>query len=155
MMCKISIAVDDNRWSQKPELIEIARKVLKSLASYYHVQHKSVSVLLTHKDEMQALNQQWRGKMSSTNVLAFSAAGGLEGRTLGDIAVSYDHVCDVSAHGKSEKDYFAHMLVHAFLHLMGYDHENDAQASVMEGEETQRLVDLGFAHPYEDVPPGG
>lgn len=151
MKRKISVAVSDKRWSQNPDAMKVANRVLRYLVADYRVSHKSVGLLLTNKEEMQSLNQQWRGKNASTNVLAFCAASGFEDYILGDIAVSYDHVQDAVKCGKSENSHFAHLLVHAFLHLMGYDHEEDEQARVMETEETRCLLDLGFASPYADI----
>lgn len=111
-----------------------------------------VSVLLTDDEAQQELNKKWRGKDSSTNVLSFpqfepfSPLFGL----LGDISLAYETVaCEAEEMGKSFEDHFTHLIVHAILHLVGYDHETDEEALVMEGLETKILNDIGVENPYD------
>lgn len=101
--------------------------------------------------EQQVLNQQWRQIDKPTNVLSFpqiepfSAVVGL----LGDITLARETLEREAADlGVSFTDHFTHLVVHGFLHILGYDHLEEEQALVMEGLETQILATLGIADPY-------
>jgi probable rRNA maturation factor len=110
-----------------------------------------VSILLTDDAEQQELNQQWRGKDSSTNVLSFPQIepfAPLVG-LLGDITVARETVeREAVDQGVTLDDHFTHLVVHGFLHLLGYDHMNDAEALQMESLETQIMASLGVDDPY-------
>lgn len=107
-----------------------------------------VCVMLADAAELRRLNREHRGIDKATNVLAFQApvsAGGF----LGDIAVAYEVAAEESeAEGKSLADHTAHLLTHGLLHLLGYDHMNDADAERMEARERTILASLGIADPY-------
>ena len=138
----ISIVIADERW--EPFLERTVRSVLRYACAALSVSHRSVSVLLTHQEEMHALNKQFRGKDATTNVLAFPVADGAD-PMLGDIAISYEHVCSGPV---DIKNCVAHLTVHALLHLLGYDHECDDEAALMEKKDTQLLQAMGFSDPY-------
>ena len=110
-------------------------------------------MLLTDDAEQRALNAQWRGKDAATNVLSFpqlepfAPLAGL----LGDISLARETLEREAAElGKSFTDHFTHLVVHGFLHILGHDHIEEADALVMEGLETQILASLGIADPYAD-----
>lgn len=112
-----------------------------------------LSILLTNDEEQHELNQQWRGKDSSTNVLSFPQIepfGPVFG-ILGDITLAREtlerEALDLD---KSLPDHFTHLVVHGFLHILGYDHITDAEALQMESLETQILAALGIDDPYAD-----
>jgi len=113
-----------------------------------------VSVRLVDTEEMRNLNRDYRQKDKVTNVLSFPSGdlAGLPGdapRPLGDIVICAAVVSEEAAEqGKSASDHWAHMLIHGTLHLLGYDHESDAEAAEMEGLETRILVSNGLADPY-------
>jgi len=113
-----------------------------------------LSVLLTDDAGQRALNGQWRGKDTSTNVLSFPQVepfAPLHG-LIGDISLAYETLAREAAEmDKDFEDHFAHLLVHGLLHIIGHDHEQEAEAAHMEGLETRILAKLGIADPYEDA----
>ena len=103
---------------------------------------------------MRALNRDYREQDKTTNVLSFPA-GEIAGlpddapRALGDIVICAAVISDEAAEqGKELSAHWAHMLVHGTLHLLGYDHETDAEAAAMEGLETRILCQHGCPDPY-------
>jgi probable rRNA maturation factor len=124
-----------------------------------------VSLLLSDDCEIRSLNAAYRGRDKATNVLSFPALDLDRGETaaaapppvgpllLGDIALSVDRLrAEADAEGKSFADHFCHLLVHGTLHLLGYDHEEEADALVMEALEVRILAALRIASPYAPVP---
>lgn len=112
-----------------------------------------ISVLLTDDAEQRELNAQWRGKDSATNVLSFPqiAPFGPVTGILGDITLARETLEREAADlGKSLDDHFTHLMVHGFLHILGYDHLEEDEALLMEGLETQILAGLGIDDPYAD-----
>jgi probable rRNA maturation factor len=110
-----------------------------------------VSLLLGDDAAIAELNRLWRGKDGPTNVLSFPPAPGQGGETafLGDIALAAETIAaEAEFQGKSLEAHAAHLAVHGFLHLLGYDHENPADAETMEARERAILVSLGIADPY-------
>lgn len=113
-----------------------------------------VSVRVVDEPEMQTLNRDFRQQDRATNVLSFPAGeiAGLPadaGHPLGDIIVCAPVVARQAAEqGKQLPHHWAHMLVHGTLHLLGYDHQSDEQAAVMEALEEQVLKQHGIRNPY-------
>ncbi|GAM97207.1 metal-dependent hydrolase YbeY [alpha proteobacterium U9-1i] len=112
--------------------------------------HGAVSLLLGDDYAVQALNRDFRGKDQPTNVLSFPpAAHGAEPGFLGDIALAAETIVqEAEFQGKSFDNHAVHLVVHGFLHLLGYDHENDADATKMESRERAILASLGIEDPY-------
>ena len=113
-----------------------------------------VAVRVVDVDEIRTLNRLYRDKDYSTNVLSFSA-GDIVGlpadadRSLGDVVICATVVATEAAEQrKAVKDHWAHMIVHGTLHLLGFDHENDAEAREMESLETQILASKNVTDPY-------
>ena len=97
------------------------------------------------------MNAHYRRKDAPTNVLSFSGAGlspdGLY--HLGELVICAPVVArEALAQGKSRESHWAHMTVHGVLHLLGFDHERDAEAAKMAAREIQILDRLGFSDPY-------
>ncbi len=112
-----------------------------------------VAVLGCDDAEVARLNSEFRGKAVPTNVLSWPAIemkpGDAPLAELGDIAISYETCArEASGQGKPFRDHVTHLLVHATLHLLGYDHENDAEAAQMERLEVEILGKLGLPDPY-------
>lgn len=116
------------------------------------VQEIEVSVQLVDSATIQALNQQYRGKNTPTNVLSFNSdmpvlPGGL--MALGDLVLCPDVVQrEAREQEKLLDDHWAHLLVHGTLHLCGYDHEELNQAEAMESMEIRILSGSGISDPY-------
>ena len=117
-----------------------------------------ISVRIVDEVESQSINRQYRGKDRPTNVLAFPAEletlpglPSVEHTALGDLVICAPIVSrEAVAQGKTEAAHWAHLVVHGFLHLVGFDHESDAEAAEMEGLEVAILASMGLGNPYED-----
>lgn len=112
-----------------------------------------ISVLLTDDEEQRNLNAQWRGKNSSTNVLSFPQIEPFDPviGLLGDITLARETVTrEAQEQGITLEDHFTHLVVHGFLHILGYDHLDEEEALEMEGLETRILAGLGIADPYAE-----
>lgn len=112
-----------------------------------------VVVRIVDEHEMITLNHQYRKKEKPTNVLSFKSQlpPNLGAGILGDIVICASVVAKESLlQKKTLEQHWAHMVVHGVLHLLGYDHENDQDANVMENHEIAILDKLGFPSPYRD-----
>ena len=113
-----------------------------------------VSVRLVDQDEMAQLNETYRGKKGATNVLTFPAnlPAELHIPLLGDIVICAPLVAvEAAQQGKIENAHWAHMTIHGALHLLGYDHIDEEDATTMEALESSILMDLNYACPYEPL----
>lgn len=142
----IEIEVEAEAWTgalpQTEVIVEsAARAALGTVAG-------DVVVLLTDDDAVRDLNARFRDKDRPTNVLSFPAPESAAPH-LGDIVLAYG-VCaaEAEAQGKTLADHLSHLVVHGVLHLLGRDHEDDAEADEMEAEEREILAQLGVADPY-------
>jgi len=112
-----------------------------------------LSILLTDDEEQHELNREWRGKDASTNVLSFPQIEPFEPVVgiLGDITLARETLIrEAEEQGVTFEAHFTHLVVHGFLHILGYDHLTDEEALQMESLETQILASLGVEDPYAD-----
>ena len=111
----------------------------------------SVNLKIVTNKEIAELNKIFRGKDSPTNVLSFTNDDISKNVTnsLGDIAISYEFVeVEAVKQGKNISDHLMHMLAHGLYHILGYNHENEAEASIMEGKEILILDEQKIKNPY-------
>jgi probable rRNA maturation factor len=145
----IDIETEDSAWTDAvadAEVLVLAAAEA-TLASEGAV-GEGVSFLLTDDKSIRDLNRRFRQQDKPTNVLSFPAPQNPE-RFLGDIALAYG-VCarEAAEQGKPLKNHLQHLVAHGVFHLLGYDHETDAQADEMEGLERAVLAGLGIPDPY-------
>lgn len=168
----VEVNAEDARWG---DLAPLTGRALE--ATLRHLGHDpalfEVSVLACDDARIRALNAQFRGKDQATNVLSWpawdlatDAPGALpeppepgtpqDPEPLGDMALAFE-TCqhEAAGQGKALADHVTHLIVHSLLHLLGYGHEGDADALLMEETETKILAKLGVADPYAtlDGPP--
>jgi probable rRNA maturation factor len=161
MKLSLDIRVPSPLWRGLPRARPIARETIPAAASQSKGPGEGVdeSLCLTDDAALRALNLRWRGIDKPTNVLSFPSGPPdrlREAKTLGDIALAYETLArEAQDLGVSLADHYRHLLVHGFLHLIGYDHETDAEAERMQALETRILTRLGVGDPYAREVVGG
>jgi probable rRNA maturation factor len=145
----IEIELASAAWHAEPNAEACIRNALTAAANRVPGEGE-VSVLLTDDAAVRALNREWRGNDKPTNVLSFPAPKQPAGPAmLGDIAIAYKTVArEAAEEGKPFLHHLAHLAVHGYLHLMGYDHQTDSEAAAMEALERDILRDLRIPDPY-------
>ena len=114
----------------------------------------SISVRVVDEDEMRVLNQTYRHKLGSTNILSFpfSAPEGVDLPLLGDLVVCLPVLRrEAQQQGKTMLQHWAHLIVHGTLHLLGYDHIDASDAEVMENREREILTLFAIPDPYGEI----
>ena len=122
----------------------------KALHAYR--EHAELTIRIADEAESQELNSQYRGKDKPTNVLSFpfEAPPGIEMNLLGDLIICAPVISrEAAEQNKKVLHHYAHMTVHGILHLLGYDHIDDAEAEEMESKEIAILAGLDIENPYE------
>jgi probable rRNA maturation factor len=132
----------------------VAAWIARALEAAGQDLNADISVRIVDADEMRVLNRDYRDKDKPTNVLSFPA-GLIEGLPeaepvpIGDIVVCADVVvAEAAEQSKPVQDHWAHMLVHATLHLLGFEHIEDEEAAAMEALEARVLAAQGIPDPY-------
>lgn len=135
-----------------PAAASFRRWVDAALAGAKHRKAAELSIRIVDTEEGRTLNRDYRGKDYATNVLSFPAElpPGVRLPLIGDLAICAPVVArEAAEQGKRANHHWAHMTVHGVLHLLGYDHIEDADAEAMESLETRILGRLGIPDPYE------
>ena len=110
-----------------------------------------INLRLLDDKEMKKLNMQFRQKATTTNVLSFpnDDVSVKQTKNIGDIAISVEYVkAEAEKEGKTFDDHIVHMLAHGVYHILGYDHENNENAVIMENKEIQTLKKININNPY-------
>ena len=147
---KIDIRIESDLWKQQRAATTVARRAIGQAAAAVALSKGELSLLLTDDPAIRVLNCDWRSVDAPTNVLSFPAprAGG-DRPFIGDIVLAYETVAaEAQAERKPFAHHFAHLCVHGFLHLLGYDHVRKKDAERMEEAERDILRRLGVPDPY-------
>lgn len=158
---KVDYLIENAKWEEfalEESIYEITNYIierfnLKDFAHYFEL-----SLLLTDATYIKEINNKYRKVDKSTNVIALAINNFLNdihtsiyGGTLmlGDIIMSFENIAqEAEEQSKTFLDHFKHLLVHALLHLIGYDHQNDSEAEKMEKLEIDILEKFGINTPY-------
>jgi probable rRNA maturation factor len=158
----VEIQVESARWKARRGVRPLLRRAICEAAATLSTMALStrpveLAIVLTHDSAIRKLNRTWRGKDEPTNVLAFPARQQTSPQgSLGDIVIAYETLArEAKAEGKLFSHHLAHLAVHGFLHLCGYDHETDRQAAAMERLEIAVLARLRIPNPYVAHARGG
>jgi probable rRNA maturation factor len=148
----VDIVAESPLWKAQRGVDAMLRRTLAAAAALVPSEGE-LAVVLTDDAGIRALNRDWRGKDAATNVLSFPAKEARPDRRaprlLGDIVIAYETVArEAAAEGKPFIHHLAHLAVHGFLHLVGYDHEDNEDADAMEGLEIAILARLDVPDPY-------
>ena len=145
-------------WRDAPAAEAVIQRAIAAAAESVDadVGEAELAVMLTDDPGIRTLNSNWRGVDKPTNVLSFPALQpttarkpGEPPRMLGDIAIAYQTMRrEADEEQKPFNHHLSHLAVHGFLHLIGYDHETDADAEAMESLEIEILAQLGIPDPY-------
>ena len=146
-----SLLIFDESGLLQEDIVAKMSLITKSIFIDEGQEDSIVNLKITDTDEITHLNNIYRDKKKSTNVLSFINDDVSKDITnnLGDIAICYEYVDkEAKDEGKNLNDHLIHMLVHGLYHILGYDHENNEGASVMEAKEINKLKELNIKNPY-------
>jgi probable rRNA maturation factor len=145
----IDIQVQSPLWAGQPLAEQTVRDAIAAAATILSTRSGELGIVLTDDSSVRALNREWRSIDKPTNVLSFPVKS-FDGRAMfGDIVIAYETLrkeCD-----DEDKDFLhhlAHLTVHGFLHLNGFDHQVDAEAEEMEGLESRIMLSMNLPDPW-------
>ena len=146
----IDVVVESDCWRQNDEAAAVARRAVTEAATALSTGQAEIAIVLTDDSAMRALNRAWRRVDKATNVLSFPTQRSNETpRLLGDIVLAYETIArEARSQRKPLAHHVAHLAVHGFLHLLGYDHERRTDAEAMERTEREILQRLAVPDPY-------
>jgi probable rRNA maturation factor len=150
----VDVLTESPLWDAEPGAEAVVRRAITQAAAVEGSADPAaeVSVLLCDDAVIAALNARWRGRDEPTNVLSFPAPPTGDPAApahLGDIAIACETVIrEAREQGQPVTQHLAHLAVHGFLHLLGYDHVTDGEAERMERLEREILASLGIPDPY-------
>jgi probable rRNA maturation factor len=149
----IEIVTQSRLWNTRRNSTAVLRRSIRASASALALKGGEVAVVLADDMALRGLNRVWRQQDRPTNVLSFPANAGPitcpRQALLGDIVIAYETTeREARAQGKPFAHHLAHLAIHGFLHLLGYDHQTEREAQVMEGLEVSILARLDIPNPY-------
>ena len=144
------ISLDEGIDVEKP-LNNKLNKIVSIILDQEKMSDCVINLRLLNDKEMRKLNMQFRQKDKTTNVLSFpnDDISLKQTKNIGDIAISIEYVkAEAKKEGKTFDDHIIHMLAHGVYHILGYDHENNENAMIMENKEIQTLKKINISNPY-------
>lgn len=158
MSLSVGIVVEAPAWSVIGDLDALTGRTIAEAVRVSGVKlAKDCELCVSFVDDAQIreLNAQWRGMDKPTNVLSFPTPGALAKKPLlGDVIIAQETAArEALEQDKGLRDHTAHLIIHGFLHLIGYDHETPSEAEEMEALERRIAAALGLRDPYEDTAP--
>jgi len=144
------ISLDEGIDIEKP-LDNKLNKIVSTILGQEKMPDCVINLRLLNDKEMRKLNMQFRQKDKTTNVLSFpnDDISVKQTKNIGDIAISVEYVkAEAKKEGKTFDDHIVHMLAHGVYHILGYDHENNENAMIMENKEIQTLKKINISNPY-------
>jgi probable rRNA maturation factor len=147
----VDVLTESPLWEKEPRAVPVVERAIAVAAEAIDAPLGEVVVMLADDETVRSLNRDWRKIDKPTNVLSFPAAQtpGIEPLMLGDIVIAYETLTrECEAEDRVFLHHLAHLAVHGFLHLMGYDHQNDSDAEAMEQLETAILARLDMPDPH-------
>ncbi len=166
MLIKTDITIAEKLWKAYPNISRQIKSIIKQIAPQtplLAIRKIELSILLTNDKQVQELNKDYRHKDRPTNVLSFPLLDGkkikngdlrkldltMEYLAIGDIVIAYQSVLkEAKEQNKTFEDHLTHLLIHSLLHLIGFDHEKEQDAKIMENLEVKILSNLGIKNPY-------
>ena len=143
----IDVLAASDRWNPSAKVRALVRRAVARAAATTATPGTEIAVVLTDDEAIRLLNRDWRGIDAPTNVLSFPNRNG-HGH-LGDIVLAFETIArEARREDKPFAHHVAHLTVHGFLHLIGYDHERDDDAAAMERTEREILRLLAIPDPY-------
>lgn len=148
------MSVEAGDWPDEAALTRLVdRAVSAAFAETAAAGPSELSIVFSDDAHIRTLNVGWRGKDKATNVLSFPAfpfpRGGKLPPMLGDIVLAAETVArEAALEDKPFENHITHLVIHGLLHLLGYDHETDAEAEEMEAIERSALARLAIPDPY-------
>ena len=145
---KIDILVRSDHWQSTRTVAAMVRRAVMRAATTLSTSPTELAIVLADNSTIRGLNRDWRGIDAATNVLSFPTKN-TGGQHLGDIVLAYETIArEARRERKPFAHHLAHLAVHGFLHLMGYDHEDEQGALIMEDAERAILRQLAIPDPY-------
>jgi probable rRNA maturation factor len=151
----IDISAEAEGWARVPGIEACVRRAAEAAMRDGEAPPSEISVVLSDDEHIRELNKHHRNIDKPTNVLSFPAArmkapAGAP-RFLGDIVLAFETVeREAREEAKPLENHITHLVVHGVLHLLGYDHEDEDEAALMETRERQILSSLGIPDPYAE-----
>jgi probable rRNA maturation factor len=148
--CKIDVLVKSALWNEPRAIKALVRRAVAAAGEVLSTSEAELAIVLTDDSAIRLLNRDWRGIDGATNVLSFptdNPSG--QPPLIGDIVLAHETIArEARAGRKPFAHHVAHLAVHGYLHLLGYDHERDKDAEVMELLERNILRRLAIPDPY-------
>ena len=147
---KLDMLVKSGLWKEPGKIKNLLRRAIGQAAATLSTRELEIAIVLTDDSAIRLLNRQWRGIDAATNVLSFASENpGGHGPFIGDIVLAQQTIArEAGTEHKPFAHHLAHLAVHGFLHLVGYDHQNEKDAAIMERLERRILRRLAIPDPY-------